>query len=73
MATSSPTPSAIDIPGHIDLPKDISAEQIRTASRSFREDTSSNDLMHPRHINGLSDRALVCLAYFFRLFEATAT
>ncbi len=73
VATSSPTPSAIAIPENIDLPKDILVQQIRTAARSFSEATSSIDLMHPRHINGLSDRALGCLVGFFRLFEATAT
>jgi hypothetical protein len=73
VATSSPTPSAIAIPENIDLPKDILVQQIRTAARSFSEATSSIDLMHPRHISGLSDRALGCLAGFFRLFEATAT
>ncbi len=73
VATSAPTPSTIVIPKNIDLPKDISVQQIRTAARSFKESTSSIDLMHPRHINGLSDRALGCLVGFIRLFESTAT
>jgi hypothetical protein len=73
VAASTPTPSDVVIPISIDLPKKISVQQIRATARSFSETISSIDLMHPRHINGLSDRALGCLAGFFHLFEATAT
>jgi hypothetical protein len=73
VASSTPVPSTIAIPDKIDLPKHIPEQHIRVAARSFREATSSIDLMHPRHINGLSGRALGCLSSFFRCFEATAT
>ena len=56
---------------NLDRVPELTVEQLRKSSKSFKEATTKVDGWHPRQYGHLSDKALRALGFLFRLYEAT--